>query len=104
MLKGRRVATPAIGLKAKDFPWVVIDDKDEYVQKVLQGLRKQGLNPEITQYSFCTNRSHYAGEAGIKTIGFGASPENLAHIIDEYIEIEQLAMATKGYYGIIKSV
>ncbi|EHJ28409.1 hypothetical protein BER36_003387, partial [Clostridioides difficile] len=59
---------------------------------------------EITQYSFCTNGSHYAGEAGIRTIGFGPSKENLAHTIDEYIELDQLFKGAEGYYGILKSV
>jgi len=60
--------------------------------------------PKITNYSFCTNGSHYAGEAGIKTIGFGPSKENIAHTIDEYIEIEQLEKACKGYYVIMDSL
>lgn len=86
------------------FPGWVFDKKDEFVQASLAGLRSAGLNPEITQYSFCTNGSHYAGEAGIETIGFGPSRENLAHTIDEYIEIDQLVQAVEGYYGILASV
>jgi putative selenium metabolism hydrolase len=83
------------------FPGWVFDDNDPFVQTTLSGLRSAGLNPRITQYSFCTNGSHYAGEAGIPTIGFGPSREDLAHTIDEYIEIEQLLQAAKGYYGIL---
>ncbi|MBP1765294.1 MAG: peptidase [Firmicutes bacterium] len=86
------------------FPGWLFDDQDEFVQAAYRGLLSVGLQPEITQYSFCTNGSHYAGEAGIKTIGFGPSRENLAHTIDEYIEVDQLAKAAKGYYGIIKEV
>ncbi len=86
------------------FPGWLFDDQDEFVQAAYRGLLSAGLQPEITQYSFCTNGSHYAGEAGIKTIGFGPSRENLAHTIDEYIEVDQLAKAAKGYYGIIKEV
>ena len=86
------------------FPGWVFDKDDEFVQAALAGLRSAGLNPEITQYSFCTNGSHYAGEAGIKTIGFGPSRENLAHTIDEYIEIDQLLKAVEGYYGILGAV
>jgi len=85
------------------FPGWVLDEKDEYVQKSYKGLIEAGLKPEITHYSFCTNGSHYAGEAGIKTIGFGPSKENLAHTIDEYIEIEQLIKAVNGYYAIAKA-
>lgn len=62
------------------------------------------MNPDITQYSFCTNGSHYAGEAGIKTIGFGPSRENLAHTIDEYVEIDQLIKSVEGYYGILAAM
>lgn len=86
------------------FPGWLYEEEDEFVQAALLGLSEAGLKPEITQYSFCTNGSHYAGEAGIKTIGFGPSKENLAHTIDEYIEIDQLIKAAAGYYGILKSV
>ena len=72
------------------FPAWLYDEEDEFVQAAYKGLKNAGINPEITQYSFCTNGSHYAGEKGIKTIGFGPSKENLAHTIDEYIELEQL--------------
>ena len=86
------------------FPAWLYDEDDEFVKAALKGLREAGIEPEITQYSFCTNGSHYAGEAGIKTIGFGPSKENLAHTIDEYIEEEQLFKGAEGYYGILKSV
>lgn len=86
------------------FPGWLYDENDDYVQAVLTGLRGTGLNTKITQYSFCTNGSHYAGEAGIKTIGFGPSKENIAHTLNEYIEIDQLHKALAGYYGILDSV
>jgi acetylornithine deacetylase/succinyl-diaminopimelate desuccinylase-like protein len=86
------------------FPGWVLDKDDEFVQAAMAGLKSAGLEPEVTQYSFCTNGSHYAGEAGIRTVGFGPSRENLAHTIDEYIEIDQLVKAVEGYYGILKSV
>lgn len=86
------------------FPGWLYSEEDEYVQAAYKGLKHAGLNPEITEYSFCTNGSHYAGEKGIKTIGFGPSKENLAHTIDEYIELEQLYLGAEGYYGILQSV
>ena len=86
------------------FPGWLYEKDDEYVQAAFRGLCVVGLKPELTQYSFCTNGSHYAGEAGIKTIGFGPSRENLAHTIDEYVEVDQLLKAAAGYYGILKSI
>ena len=86
------------------FPGWLYDVNEEFIQKALAGLRSAGLNPEISHYSFCTNGSHYAGEAGIKTFGFGPSRENLAHTIDEHIEIDQLNKVLAGYFGINKSL
>lgn len=86
------------------FPGWLYEEDDDFVQIAFRGLCDVGLKPLITQYSFCTNGSHYAGEAAIKTIGFGPSRENLAHTIDEYIEVDQLLKATAGYYGILQSV
>ena len=86
------------------FPGWLYDEKDDYIQAVLKELRNMGFDPEVTQYNFCTNGSHYAGEAGIKTIGMGPSKENLAHTINEYIEIDQLCKVTECYYGIMKAL
>ncbi len=86
------------------FPAWLYNREDPFVQDVFQSLRGYGLDPVITQYSFCTNGSHYAGEAGIKTVGFGPSPENLAHIVDEYVEIDQLRGAALGYYAIMDTL
>ncbi len=72
------------------FPGWLYDKEDDFVQAVYGKLVEKGFTPEITQYNFCTNGSHYAGEAGIKTFGLGPSRENLAHTVNEYIEIGQL--------------
>lgn len=86
------------------FPGWRYEEDEEFIQDAYKGLREAGLNSEITQYSFCTNGSHYAGEAKIKTIGFGPSRENLAHTIDEHVEIDQLVKAMNGYYAIAKAL
>ena len=73
-------------------------DKDApFVKNSYEALKKAGLDPEISCYSFCTNGSHYAGEAGIPTVGFGPSLESLAHTVDEYILKEQLQKCADGY-------
>jgi len=85
------------------FPGWCAKPDDSHVQKALQGLKNAGIDSQIAYYPFCTNGSHYAGEAGINTIGFGPSPETMAHIIDEYIEENQLIKAMEGYIGICKA-
>lgn len=86
------------------FPAWCYDENELFIKNTFENLKKAGLAPEITNYSFCTNGSHYAGEANIKTIGFGPSKENIAHTIDEYIEIEQLEGACHGYYAIMDTL
>jgi acetylornithine deacetylase/succinyl-diaminopimelate desuccinylase-like protein len=63
-----------------------------------------GHTPEIGYWHFCTNGSHYGGEAGIKTIGFGPGDLHTAHIIDEYMPMDQLMKATWLYTGIIRAL
>jgi putative selenium metabolism hydrolase len=99
-----RCYTGATIAEERFFPGWLFAEDEEFVQKTLRGLQNVGLAQEITHYSFCTNGSHYAGEAKIQTLGFGPSPENLAHTIDEYIEIEQLTGAMRGYYAIIEAL
>jgi len=70
---------------------------DERVLGVKAAMEERGLKPEITGYSFCTNGSYYAGEAGIPTFGYGPSRENLAHTVDEHIALNDLYDAVDGY-------
>ena len=86
------------------FPGWLQDEQEPYIQAVVGQLKDMGYDPEITRYNFCTNGSHYAGEAGIPTIGFGPSKESLAHTVDEYVETDQLVKASEGYYGIMKAL
>ena len=53
---------------------------------------------EMGYYSFCTNAARSAGIMNIPTIGYGPSYESVAHIADEYIELDQLWGAAEGYY------
>lgn len=86
------------------FPGWLFDKNEQFVKDVVAELNNLGFNPEITQYNFCTNGSHYAGEANIKTLGLGPSKENLAHTINEYIEIDQLTKVAECYYGVMETL
>lgn len=90
-------------LAKRFFPgWCATSD-DPHVKKALTGLAQAGIQASIACYPFCTNGSHYAGEAKIPTVGFGPSYEHLAHTTDEFIEETQLIKATEGYIGICQS-
>ena len=76
----------------------------QFSYKVSYAVGKEEFSPEVTTYNFCTNGSHYAGEAGIRTIGMGPARENLAHTIDEYAEVEDLTNVSVCYAGIMKAL
>lgn len=84
------------------FPGWRFDQDQWFVTQAREGLQQAGFSTPLSHYNFCTNGSHYAGEAGIPTLGFGPSLESLAHTIDEYIEIEQLLKAKEGYQAIME--
>jgi len=86
------------------FPAWLFEPEHPLVQDALAALRAAGQDPAITTYSFCTNGSYSAGIAGIPTIGFGPSRENQAHVVDEYVEIEQVYKAAEGYLAIARRV
>ena len=86
------------------FPAWMVPEDSELVQKALTGLKEAGIEAPISHFAFCTNGSHFCGEAGIPTIGYGPSLESLAHVRDEYIEIEQLTRACQGFESILRQL
>ena len=77
---------------------------DERVLRVKAAMEERGLTPAITGYSFCTNGSYYAGEAGIPTFGYGPSREDLAHTVDEHIALKDLYDAVDGYLAALHAL
>jgi putative selenium metabolism hydrolase len=84
-------------------PWELAADH-ELVRRALRGLQDAGLDAALGAYQFCTNGAHSAGVAGVPTIGFGPSTEQHAHVVDEFLEVDQLLKARAGYAGIIGSL
>ncbi|HSF83015.1 MAG TPA: YgeY family selenium metabolism-linked hydrolase [Anaerolineales bacterium] len=99
-----RAFTGNVLKREKWFPAWLLEQTHPFVQAAAQGLQQAGLSVIYGTYNFCTNAAYSIGLAGIPTIGFGPSPEGLAHIVDEYIEIDQLVKAAHGYKGIIEAV
>lgn len=102
---GRTPCYTGNGIEGKRFfPAWKYAPEEPFVTALRAGLQKAGLPAPLSHYSFCTNGSYFAGEAGIRTVGFGPSKESLAHIVDEYLEVEQLCGACTGYYALSGAV
>lgn len=91
---GQRIAAPNFA------PAWFFDEDAPIVTGAVEGLRQAGIVPELSHYAFCTNGSGTAGRLGIPTIGFGPGQEELAHRVDEYIDVDELVLAARGYAGI----
>ena len=88
----------------KFYPAWLFAQSKPFVQDCLRELHSDGFQPAVTVYDFCTNASYYAGEAGIPTLGLGPSREDLAHTVDEYIEISQLTKAAACYQALLRAL
>lgn len=105
LAEGQEICWTGETISAKRyFPAWVVDENSELVQKALAGLKEAGIEAPISHFAFCTNGSHFCGEAGIPTIGYGPSLESLAHVRDEYIEIDQLTKACRGFESILRQL
>ncbi|MCM8748291.1 YgeY family selenium metabolism-linked hydrolase [Thermomicrobiaceae bacterium CFH 74404] len=91
---GQRIAAPNFA------PAWFFDEDAPIVAGAVEGLRQAGIAPELSHYAFCTNGSGTAGRLGIPTIGFGPGDEELAHRVDEYIDVDELVLAARGYAAI----
>jgi putative selenium metabolism hydrolase len=86
------------------FPGWLFDSGEDFVRRAKRGLDEAGIRPVLSQYNFCTNGSHYAGEEGIRTLGFGPSVESLAHTVNEYVELDEVYAAMEGYAAIMRAL
>ena len=86
------------------FPGWCRKEDEPYIQASYKALNEELGNVPISHYYFCTNGSHYGGELNLKCIGFGPSYENMAHILNENIEIDQLQKGVRGYRVLTKAL
>lgn len=84
------------------FPGWLLDSEHPVIASALEALQASGQTPALTTYKFCTNGSYSAGIANIPTIGYGPSDASLVHIVDEYIELDQLTKAAEGFMALAK--
>jgi acetylornithine deacetylase/succinyl-diaminopimelate desuccinylase-like protein len=96
--KGTRYSVPEYA------PAWLTSPESDVVQACLAGLREAGLPAETSTYGFCTNGSLTAGLRRVTTVGYGIGHEEVAHTVDEYIEIDKLYQGTAGYTAIVASL
>lgn len=92
-------------IEAPNFASAWFYESDEpIVATSLGALRGAGIKAQLSHYAFCTNGSGTAGALGIPTVGFGPGDETLAHQHNEYVELEELVEAARGYAAIAEAL
>ena len=85
-------------LRAEKFaPAWYFDPRTDLVQAACAALREVGLDRPLGAYRSCTNGSASGGARGIPTLGFGPAPNELAHRPNEYVRLDDLEQAARGY-------
>jgi putative selenium metabolism hydrolase len=80
----------------------VLDDNHPLVRIAVESVREAtGVTPRTYKWNFATDGAYSMGGLGIPTIGFSPCEENLAHVVDEYVRIDCLALAAKAYATMI---
>lgn len=63
--------------------------------------RSLGSPPEVGLWRFATDGGHFA-DAGMTVIGFGPGDAELAHTVDESVEIAELERAVDAYASLVR--
>lgn len=92
---GRRYAVPEYA------PAWLTDPESDAVTACVHALREAGLPSGTSTYGFCTNGSLTAGLRGVTTVGYGVGREEVAHTVDEFVEIDKLNKGMEGYAAVV---
>lgn len=60
-----------------------------------------GREVPVGLWGFATDGGHFAG-AGLTVVGFGPGREELAHTVEEHVEVEELQEAVRGYRALAR--
>ncbi len=84
-------------------PWSISQEEDIFKDmfEAAKNILKQ--EPTVSAWKCCTNGSESAGKQKIKTIGLGPGSIKQAHIVDEFIMIEEVEKAADIYYSFIEN-
>jgi putative selenium metabolism hydrolase len=78
-----------------------LDRDHTLVAGAIDAIQEMGDEPRLGVFGFCTNGSESAGVRKVPTIGFGPGAESDAHIIDESVDIGEVAKAAEFYRNLV---
>jgi putative selenium metabolism hydrolase len=79
------------------FPVWMFEENHPLVQAAVHTARAMGLSHETRRWNFSTNGAYWAGVAGIPSVGFGPGEEDVVHMTDEHVRIDDVVRAAEWY-------
>ncbi|MBI5031193.1 MAG: YgeY family selenium metabolism-linked hydrolase [Chloroflexi bacterium] len=79
------------------FPVWTFEESHPLVRAAIETSRALGLDTTTGKWNFSTNGAYWAGTANIPSVGFGPGEEEVVHMIDEHIRIDDVVRATEWY-------
>ncbi|QDU57966.1 M20 family metallopeptidase [Aeoliella mucimassa] len=83
-------------------PPMAVVDGGAWSEAAVAALASVGITSKISGELFTTNGNHFAA-AGIPTLVTGPGDIAQAHTVDEWIELEQIALGIKGYTALMQA-
>jgi putative selenium metabolism hydrolase len=82
--------------------WVTPPDGN-FIHSAARALAAAGVPADKYTVPYCTNGSASAGIHGLPTLIYGPGHIEQAHAVDEYVEVEQVERAARGYAAIAEA-
>jgi len=79
------------------FPAWAFEDAHPFVRAARETSQALKLETGTGKWNFSTNGAYWAGVAKIPSVGFGPGDENVAHIVDEWIRVDDVVRAAEWY-------
>ena len=82
---------------AQIFPVWTFEESHPFVRAAVETSRAIGLDTTTGKWNFSTNGAYWAGVAGIPSVGFGPGEEDVVHMVDEHIRVDDVVKAAEWY-------
>ncbi len=82
---------------AQIFPAWAFEETHPFVRAAMDTLRALNLDATTGKWNFSTNGAYWAGHAAIPSVGFGPGEEEVVHMIDEHVRVDEVVRAAEWY-------
>jgi len=79
------------------FPAWTFDEAHPLIRAAIETSRALGWDTTTGKWNFSTNGAYWAGVAQIPSVGFGPGEEEIVHMVDEHVRVDDVVRAAAWY-------